>query len=119
MALVDDIYRKVSEDMARMPTPGLDADARRIYMMIATMCDWGWRRLGEPGFSFVEWVVRNRQDYVPETDEEVAIWDELTAPHNYKPLVRYIDLRGSNVNDGIARVHAKLLETARHRLESQ
>ena len=119
MALVDDLYRQVSEDMALTPTPGLDPDARRIYLLIATMYDWAWRRIGKPGFSFIEWMVRNKQDYVPETDEEVAIWDELTAPHNYQALVRYVDLRGNSVNDGIARLHAKLLEAARHQSESR
>ena len=80
MGVVDDIYRQACDDVARMPTPELDAEERRIWILIGTMCDAVWHRSAEPGFSLFHALVRNARNSCPESAMEVALWNELTSP---------------------------------------
>jgi hypothetical protein len=115
MGLADDLYRAACDDVARVPTPGLDAETRKIWVLIGTIRDATWRRTAEPGFSLFRTLVRNAHEFVPEYAEEVALWDELTAPHNYAALVRYVENRRDTVNEAAERLHTALLVAARRR----
>ncbi len=88
----EELYREASELVARMPTPHLDAETRKIWILMGALSEAFWRRVGEPGFSILETMCRNAQAYQAETEDEIAIWNELTAPHNYPALVRYIGI---------------------------
>jgi hypothetical protein len=106
-----ELYQQACESVARMPTPELDSDTRRIWILIGALSDAFWRRRDEPDFKALEKMFRNSQAYQAESSDEIAIWDELTAPHNYHSLVRFVDLRkGSEYAGGV-------LEVARRRYE--
>src|SRR5262245_7373675 len=109
MAQWQELYRQVCDSVARMPTPDLDPETRRIWILIGALSDAFWRRVEEPDFSALEKMCRNAQAYQAESADEIAIWDELTAPHNYPALVRYVDLRKGQEYAG------GLLEVARRR----
>lgn len=113
MELWEKLYRQACERVARMPTPSLDSELRRIWILIGALSDAFWRRLGEPGFSALEKMARNAQEYQAESADEIAIWNELTAPHNYLAVVRYVELHNGEEYAG------GLLEVARRRWERE
>jgi hypothetical protein len=113
MARWEELYREVSDIVARMPTPHLDAETRKIWVLMGALSEALWRRAGEPGFSMLEAMCRNARAYQAESEDEKAIWEELTAPHNYPALVRYIGLCEGREYAGGA------LEVARRRWEAE
>jgi hypothetical protein len=113
MARWEELYREASDLVARMPTPDLDLEARKIWILMGALSEAFWRRAGEPGFSIVEAMYRNERAYNAESADEMAIWNELTAPHNYPALVRYIGLCGGREYAG------GVLEVARRRWEAE
>ena len=92
-----------------MPTPHLDSEIRKIWLLMGALSDAFWRharaRAGEPGFSVLDAMCRNAHAYQAESEDEKAIWEELTAPHNYPALVRYIALcEGREYAGGVLKV---------------
>jgi hypothetical protein len=113
MARWEQLYWQACDSVAQMPTPHLDPETRRIWILIGALSDAFWRRVGEPGFSALEKMCRNAKAYQAESADEIAIWDELTAPHNYPALVRYVELcEGREYAGG-------MLEVARRRWETE
>src|SRR5258708_28420835 len=111
MSRWEEIYRETCELVAGAPTPDLDSEMRRIWIMMGALSEAFWRRLGEPGFSIVEKSRRNSHTFQAESEDEIAIWNELTAPDNYPALVRYIaHCEGREYAGGV-------LEVARRRWE--
>jgi hypothetical protein len=96
-----------------MPTPHLDSETRKIWILMGALSEALWRRAraGGPGFSVLDAMCRNAQAYQTESEDEKAIWEELTAPHNYPALVRYIAICEGQVYAG------GVLEVARRRWE--
>lgn len=119
MASAEELYRQACDAAARTPRPELDPEARRIWILIGALDEAFWRRAGEPGFSLLDHLLRNLQEYRAESEDEVAIWDELTAPHNYPAVLRYVELHKGRVNEYAAQLHATMLEAARRRWESE
>jgi len=93
-----------------VPTPNLEPDTRRVWVLIGVLSDALWRRVGEPGFSLLEHLLRKGREYRAESADEVAIWDELTAPHNYPTVVRYVEQRRGQASDAAAELNAAILE---------
>jgi hypothetical protein len=113
MARWEELYREVSELAARMPTPHLDPETRKIWILMGALSEALWRRVGDPRFSILDAMCRNARAYRAESEDEKAIWEELTAPHNYPALVRYIALcEGWEYAGGV-------LEVARRRWEAE
>jgi hypothetical protein len=119
MATVEELYRQARDDVARMATPDLDSEARKIWVLIGALSDAFWRRAAEPGFSIFQAMLRNMKRYTPESADEITIWDELTAPHNYPAVVRYVEHRMGHVSDYAAQLHATILDAAGRRYESE
>ena len=69
----------------------MDAEMKRIWEMIGALSDAQWRRASQPGVSALH--VLFEEPYRPESAEECAIWDELTAPHQYPALRRFVESR--------------------------
>jgi hypothetical protein len=112
MARWEELYRQVYDSVARMPTPHLDLETRRIWILIGALSEAFWHRVGEPGFSPLETMCRNARAYKAESADEIAIWDELTAPHNYPALVRYVELcNGQEYAGGMLEVAQRRWET--------
>lgn len=66
----------------------MDAETQRIWEMIGALSDDFFHRANLPtGFLFDVFA----GDYRPESDEERAMWDKLTAPENYDSLLRYVE----------------------------
>jgi len=113
MARWEELYREASDLVARMPTPHLDSETRKIWALMGALSEALWRRAGEPGFSMLDAMCRNARAYQAESEDEKAIWEELTAPHNYPALARYIALReGREYAGGV-------LEVARRRWQAE
>ena len=49
----------------------------------------------------------------PETPEEVAIWEELTKPSNYRAIVRYAEEHKGHSNDHYVKILGLIRESAR------
>jgi hypothetical protein len=108
-----ELYREAANGVARMPTPHLDSETRKIWILMGALSEAFWRRVGEPGFSVLETMSRNARAYKAESEDEIAIWNQLTAPHNYPSLVRYIALCEGRVYAG------GVVEIARCRWEAE
>ena len=119
MTSVEELYQRTRDDVARMPTPELDPEMRRIWILIGALSEALWRRGDEPGFSILDHLVRNAEQYRAESEDEIAIWNELTAPHNYPAVLRYAEVRKGHVNEYAARLHNVILEAAQRRRESE
>ena len=119
MASVEELYQRVCDEVARMPTPELDPETRRIWILIGALDEALWRRGHEPGFSMLDHLCRNPEQYRAESEDEIAIWNELTAPHNYIAILRYAEIRKGRVNEYAERLHDVILEAARRRKESE
>jgi hypothetical protein len=92
----------------------MDADYHRIRMMFGALSDAFWRRVLQPGVSVLDALLE--QEVVPAGGDEEAIWDELTAPHNYASLVRYIEIsREFGLNDRALRLYEAALSRAKCR----
>jgi hypothetical protein len=72
----------------------MDAENRRMWEMIGGLSDAFWRRVQQPGVSAYEALLE--KVYQPVSDEEKAIWSEITAPHNYASLQRYVESRNKS-----------------------
>jgi hypothetical protein len=99
--------------------PDLDRETRTVYELIAALrSDAFWRRAREePGFSVLDHMLRTAEAYRAESQEEIAIWDELTSPQHYRALVRYARQRAGQwqVNDDYQLFLGVLQEAARRR----
>jgi hypothetical protein len=119
MTSVEDLYQQARDSVAGMQTPDLDSETRRIWILIGALSDAFWRRVGEPGFSVVDQLSRNAQEYQAASEDEIAIWNELTAPDNYPAVVRYVELRKDHVSKYAAQLHSTIVKAARGRWESE
>lgn len=94
----------------------MDAEMTRIWEMIGALSDAHWRRATQPGVSAFHVLVT--EPYRPESAEERAIWTELTAPHNYLALRRYVESgKVTGTNEFAAQLHEALLAEATIRWE--
>lgn len=95
----------------------MDAEIQRMWELIGSLSDAFWHRLNQPGLSALDAL--REEGYRPESDEEKAIWTEITAPHNYSSLRRYIESKErSQITDYAARLYEALLADATHRWET-
>jgi hypothetical protein len=102
-----------------LATPGMDPRVRRIWELIGALYEALWHRGGEPGFSMWDHLSRNAADYRPESEEEIAIWNELTEPRNHLALVQHAEYsKQEPVNDYMAQISALLLDRATRRSET-
>jgi len=89
----------------------MDAQTQRLWEMIGSLSDAFWHRLKQPGVSAFDALLV--EEYRPESDEEKAIWTEITAPHNYDCLRRCVETKDmSEITDYSARLYEKLLDEA-------
>jgi hypothetical protein len=118
VASAEDLFRQACELTRVTPSADMDPDVR-IWLLIGALSEALWRRARErePGFSLVEHVCR--AEYRPESADELTLWAELTSPHNYPAVARYVEKWAGQVNGGAARLHAALLRDARARSERE
>lgn len=92
----------------------MDAEMTKIWEMIGALSDAHWRRATQPGVSAFRVLVA--EPYRPESTEERVLWSELTAPHNYLSLRRYVEsARVPGTNEFAAKLHEALLTEAADR----
>jgi hypothetical protein len=90
----------------------------RIVELIDTLSDAFYRRdQSDPKF----WDALLSEVYPdPETQEELAIWAELTAPKNYSALRQFVeDSMKLPIGEYAASLRRKLLEAATCRLQAE
>jgi hypothetical protein len=85
MARWEELYQQASDLVAGMSRPDLDAETRKIWILMGALSEALWRRVKEPGFGMWEKMCRNAQAYQAESEDEIAIWNELTAPESFQP----------------------------------
>jgi hypothetical protein len=96
----------------------MDAETHHIHDLIASLSDAYWHRLTMPGISPLDALCVD--EYRPESDEEKAIWKEITAPHNHDALLRYItDRRLYGLTEYSARLYESLLAEATRRRQER
>jgi hypothetical protein len=102
-----------------LKTPEFDRETRTIYELIAALVsDAAWLRAREePGFSILYHLAGRADDYRPESQEEIAIWDELTKPQHYNALLRYAKQRKGQVDDNYGQILAVIQESAKRRFQ--
>jgi hypothetical protein len=100
----------------------LTPEARRIHELVGALSVAFWNEMkrgeGEPDFSLVACLLeRGEGECRPRTEEEAAIWEELTCPRNHDALLSYIRFWGPRlgINDYAARLQATLLAQAKDR----
>jgi hypothetical protein len=94
----------------------VDEGIQRIWQMIAALSDARWKRIANAD-SPLDALLEEK--YPPEGDEEKAIWSELTAPHNYASLRRYVEDRDpAKITEYALRFHQALLAEASRRIEN-
>ena len=94
----------------------MNEEIQKMWELIGSLSDALWHRLKQPGVSALDAL--RVEEYRPESDEEKAIWTEITAPHNYASLRRYIaSKKRSEITDYAARLYEMLLAEAAHRWE--
>ncbi len=108
-----ELYQQAEQSVAHSPTPHLDPELRRIWIFMGALSDAFWRRVDEPGFSAFETTRRNSVAYQAESPDEIALWNEVTAPHNYHAVIRYVALHNGNEYAG------GLVKVARDRWETE
>jgi len=91
----------------------MDTELNTVREKIGNLSDALWRRALQPGVSFLKSI--HEAPYHPRTDEEIAIWTDLTSPSNHASLIRYVEhwrTLGTNLStDGFHR--AIIEESAR------
>jgi hypothetical protein len=96
----------------------MDADMTGIWKLIGALSDAHWRRAAQPGGSAFHALFA--EPYRPESAEEQAIWTELTAPHNYLALRRFVESqKASGTNEFAAKLNEALLTEATSRWGQQ
>jgi hypothetical protein len=94
----------------------VDAETQRIWQMIGDLSEARWKRIANADSPLDALLA---EKYPPESDEEKAIWSELTAPHNYPSLRRYVEDRDpAKITEYALRFHQALLAEASRRMES-
>jgi hypothetical protein len=103
--------------VVQLKTPDLDRETRTVYeLMAALLSDAPWRRVREePGFSILNYLLRSAEEYRPESQEEIAIWAELTGPQHYHAILRYAQQQKGQVNRHYAKMLAVIQESAKRR----
>lgn len=96
----------------------MDAESQRIWMLVGALSDAFWHRVSQQGVSVLDALLAPNDG--PVSEEEEAIWDELTAPRNYVPLVRYIEnSRNSGINEHTSKLYEVILARAKCRWETE
>jgi hypothetical protein len=96
----------------------MDAEIKRIWDMVGELCEAHWRRATQPGVRTLDALLAI--PYRPESAEERAIWTELTAPHNYLSLRRFVEYRKAlGSNEFGAKLDEDLLAEATSRREKE
>jgi hypothetical protein len=94
----------------------MDAETKKVFDLIALLSDAFWQRLNQPGISALDAL---REEYRPKSDEEKAIWSEITAPHNHAPLRRFVEGKNkAEITGYAARLYETLLADSIRRWES-
>jgi hypothetical protein len=94
----------------------MDEELMRIRNLIGALSDAYWRRMSQPGVRAFDALVA--EEYRPVSDEENAIWAELTAPHNYASLVRYVEGQDrAAINEHAVKLYDQLVAEATLRRE--
>jgi hypothetical protein len=89
-----------------------------MWELIGSLSDAFWSRITRPGVSAFDALLT--EEYRPESDEEKAIWGEITAPHNYASLRRYVEAKKRpEITDYAARLYEALLAEATRRWETR
>lgn len=117
MSRLSQLYERACNDAARMETPELDSEMRRIWILLGALSDARWRLAAQPAKSALDLLLQ--EPYRPESDDECEIWCELTAPHNYFAVLRFVEFNAGRVHEHAARLRTTLLNEARHRLKSR
>ena len=95
---------------------GMNNDNRTIRKLIGFLSDAFWRRATQPGVSWIDCL--REEKYRPESVEENAIWDELTAPHNYSALRHFMEsLNKEEMTEYAVKLYELILSEATSRLE--
>ena len=96
----------------------MERDVWRIHTMVGRLSDAFWRRMRQPGVSVLDEMRSNGTDYKLVSDEEKAIWAEITSPENYSALCRYVEYQKTiEINDFSVRLHEKMFADAARRLD--
>ena len=96
----------------------MDAESRRIWEMFGRLSEAFWHRVTQPGVSALDVLLA--EEIGPVSEEEKAIWAEITAPHNYASLRRYIEgCQKVGMNAYAARLYEMLLAEATRRWETE
>ena len=96
----------------------MDTEIVRIWKLIGALSDAHWRRAAQPGGSAFHALFAD--PYRPESAEEREIWSELTAPHNYLSLRRFVESQNaSGTNEFADKLNQALLAEATSRSERQ
>ena len=91
----------------------MEPDVWRIHTMVGRLSDAFWRRMRQPGVSVLDEMLANDADYKLVSDEEKAIWAEVTSPRNCAALCRYVAYwKSAGITDFAARLHDKMLADA-------
>jgi hypothetical protein len=94
----------------------MDAETRRIWEMIGALSDAFWHRATQPGVSILDALIENYKQYRPVSAEEIEIWTELTAPHNYVSVHRFIvEAKQRDITDYAAMLYETILTEATRR----
>ena len=92
----------------------MDPESHRMWELIGSLSDAFWRRATQPGVSTLDAMLV--REYRPASGEEKAIWAEITAPHNYDSLTRYIAAQPRHeITEYSARLYDNLLADAKRR----
>lgn len=69
----------------------MTTESNRIWLLIGELSEAFWKRCAKSTAGFLNAFLE--RPYRAQSDEERAIWDELTAPHNYEALIYLIHER--------------------------
>jgi hypothetical protein len=95
----------------------MDTEIERIWNLFGSLSDALWRRISQTN-TFVDTLCG--QEYRPQSDEETAIFNELTSPQNYFSPQRYVEFRKQSGSDLNSReFHRPILAEATRRWQGQ
>src|SRR5256885_1763400 len=96
----------------------MSADHESIGQLIWQLMDANWQRCLKTPKGFLNALFE--RPYRPQSDDEQAIWNTLTAPHNFELLSQFIaDRERAGVDDDSVQLGESLMAEARRRLERE
>ncbi len=98
----------------------MDAEDERIWKLFGALSDASWRKGPDPGGNVGGRLMENLIEYHPLSAEERAIWTELTAPHNYGSLCRYMEnMKKAGSDLYTSTLHGPIFAEATRRWETE